>query len=135
MKRLLIINCFLLFGFFGNAQKDTLACKGLPTESISFSIQNFSFVSDSVSISVDSIRKGFKLSLLDKTFKVIGYRAYYETDDSDVYYRDIYGDSVDQNNFPILKNVKKGALIFLECINLSKDKRRYRTKPLIIYII
>jgi hypothetical protein len=135
MKRLLFISCFLLSGFLSKAQKDTLACKGLSNVSISMSIQNLPFTSDSISISADSIRKGFKLSLLDKTFKIIGYRAYYETDDSDVYYRDIYGDTADQNNFPILKNAKKGALIFIECINLTKDKKRYGAKHLIIYLM
>lgn len=134
LKGLLLISCFILIGQWSSAQKDTLLCKGLQRISISASIQNIPFTSDSISISTGSIRNGFKLSILDQSFAIIGYWAYYETDDNDVYFRIIYGDSVDQNNFPILKNAKKGALIILECINLKKDKARYCAKPLVIYL-
>ena len=88
-----------------------------------------------INISVDSIRSGFQLNLSDNSFEIIGFRAYYETDDSDIYYKDIFGNSANQTNFHILKNAKKGALVTIECINLKKEKARYTSKPIVIFLV
>jgi hypothetical protein len=127
MKKVVYLIFALHEVLFLTAQSpDSVICRKLPTVSVRTTVLNFSF-RNGFDVSQISLKNGFELTSSDSSYKVVAFRVSYVGEDSDVYFRDIYGNKVTVENFPILKSLKGGDFIEIVCINLQKDSKFYQS--------
>jgi len=135
MKPLLILLSFLLSVQRLTAQeKDSVICNGLPRVEIWATLPSCPFSKESLRLHKDSISKGFTIVLSDRNYKLIGFRAYFDKDNGDVYYRDILGSTVTPENYPALKGAKAGDLFRIECITIRNTNQRFLARPFHFFI-
>jgi hypothetical protein len=82
----------------------------------------------------DSISGGFKLSISEPSYKIVGFRVYFYGKYMDLYWKDISGDVANQINLPVLKNLHGDEWMEIDCITIEKSKNRFRVQPFKVWI-
>jgi hypothetical protein len=136
MKYLLLISLLISSVAFTQIGKDTLVCKGLESANARASINSFGFsYGKALYISKDSLKKGFTITISDPSYKVIGFTLLYDCEGCDIWDKDVYGAHVTPENVSILRGLKKGETLDVECINLGREGKRYTVPGFVVMII
>jgi hypothetical protein len=138
IKRILFVLGILisLSGYAQSAQKPweyATMVKGLPVANNSATITGYPF-SKELHISKDSLKRGFKLVLLDQTYKIDSFVLYYDCEDCDIWEKIIVGDTVRPDEVKILGRLKKGDLLECGAFKIKKKGKAY-TVPSFYVII
>ena len=138
MKKLWLTAGLLLhlFAVSAQSQKDTVLCMGLPKVQTPCTIKNFFFSDSLLTIPADSLNKGFKIITACPKCRIIGFKLSTDCDACQIIETAILGDAIYPNGKygTILRHLKKGVTLYLECINIEVGGKKYLARSFAVRI-